>query len=147
MQGRGGIGFIMTKRLSLIFGVVFFMIAGAAAFQDQELLWGMFAADRAVNTIHLTSGILGVLAGIAGTYYARLYLWTVGLLYLAASVAGFIAGNVMGVDLDQADNFLNLALAAVALYTVFAEDPHLRGQTIPITGRRGVTDFRQPAHR
>lgn len=137
----------MTRRLSGIFAVLFLAFAAAGAFSDSEALFGLFVVDGSVHTLHLASGILGVLAAIAGTYYARLYLWTVGLLYLAGAVAGFIAGHVMGVPLSRADNFLNLGLAAVALYTVFGEDPHLAGPKIPITGRRGVTDFREPVHR
>lgn len=137
----------MTKRLSWMFGIAFIVFAAWGAFSDSEALFGLFVADPSVHTLHLASGILGVLAAIAGTYYARLYLWTVGLIYLAGAVAGFIAGNVMGVELTRADNLLNLGLAAVALYTVFGEDPHLSGPRIPITGRRGVTDFREPVHR
>ena len=137
----------MSQKLSWAFGVLFVGFAAVCSFHPAELALGLFTVDRPFNTVHLFSGLLGVLAGIAGAYQARLYLWTVGLFYLATSVAGFIAGQVLGSPLNAADNYLNLGIAAVALYGVFADDPHLGAWRIPITGRRGVTDFRQPAPR
>ena len=122
----------MSKWLSGVLGVLFLACAGF---------------NHAHTPVYVASGILGGLAAIASPYWARLYLWTVGLFYLAASVAGFIAGQVLDEPLTTLENYLHLAVAAVALYAVFAEDPHLGTDRIPITGRRGVTDFREPAHR
>lgn len=137
----------MSKSLSLTYGVVFLALATLRAFQESDLVLGMFEIDHAQNWIHIGSGILGMLAGIAGTYQARLYLWTAGLFYLSIAVAWFISGAVPGIAFNQADGVLFLAVSAFSLYTVFAEDPHLGQGFTPITGRRGVTDFREPAHR
>lgn len=137
----------MSKTLSWIFGVVFLAIAGLRAYQGNDMLLGYFHVDRMHNMIHLGSGVLAILAALAGPYYARLYLWTLGLGYLATAVAGFVAGNVIGMPLNMPDNFLHLGIAAIALYGVFAENPYPGSERIPITGRRGVTDFREPAPR
>jgi len=137
----------MSRTLSWIYGLLFLAFAGLRVFAHSDLLFGLFSVDHAHNLMHVVSGIAGLLAGIAGVYWSRLYLWTAGLVYLAVCVAGFIAGQVLGVALSTADNFLHLAIATVALYTVFAEDPRLGSERVPITGLRGVTDFREPAHR
>jgi hypothetical protein len=138
----------MSKKIAYVFGAVFLLFAAIRAFQDSDMLLGLFHVDRTHNMIHFVSGILGILAGMAGMYWSRLYLWAVGLMYLAVCVAGFIAGQVMEMPLNTADNFLHLAISAVALYAVFAESPYLGSErSIPITGRRGVTDFREPQPR
>ena len=137
----------MSKTLSWIFGIGFLALAAVRAFQGEDMLLGIFHVDAMHNMIHLGSGVLGIVAALAGMYFSRLYLWTIGLAYLATAVAGFITGNVMGMTLNMADNFLHLGISAVSLYGVFAEDPHLGKERIPITGRRGVTDFREPVHR
>lgn len=137
----------MSKTLSWIFGVGFLALAALRAYQGNDMLLGYFHVDRMHNMIHLGSGALAIVAALAGPYYARLYLWTIGLAYLATTVAGFITGNVMGMTLNMPDNFLHLGIAAVALYGVFAEDPYTGRERVPITGRRGVTDFREPSPR
>src|SRR4051794_1423818 len=95
----------MSKKISYVFGAVFLLFAAIRAFQDSDMLLGLFHVDRTHNIIHFVSGILGILAGIAGMYWSRLYLWAVGLMYLAVCVAGFIAGQVMDMPLNTADNF------------------------------------------
>lgn len=137
----------MSKAFSWIFGVVFLALAGLRAYQGDDMLLGYFHVDRMHNMIHLVSGALAIVAALAGPYFARLYLWTIGLAYLAMSVAGFITGSMVGMPLNMPDNFLHLAIAAVALCGVFAEDRYPGKERIPITGRRGVTDFREPAPR
>jgi hypothetical protein len=137
----------MSKTLSWIFGIGFLALAALRAFQGDDMVLGLFHVDTTHNMIHLGSGVLGIVAALAGMYYARLYLWTIGLAYLATAVAGFITGNVMDMPLNTADNFLHLGIAAVSLYAVFAEDPYLGKERVPIVGRRGVTDFREPLHR
>ena len=137
----------MSKTLSWIFGIFFLGLAALRAFGEADLVLGLFAVDRALGVMHLTTGVIGILVAMSGVYVARLYLWTVGLWYLALAVAGFIAGQVVDITLNPADNFLNLAISAVALYVVFGEDPSLGDSRIPITGRRGVTDFREPEPR
>lgn len=137
---------MMTKRISGVFGVLFLMLATLGTCRPDSVL-GLFSADARVCAVFLAVGALGVVAALSGAYVTRLYLWTAGLFFLATSVAGFLAGHVMGVELAQADNFLGLGSAAAALFAVFGEDPHSADEFIPITGRRGVTDFRQSAHR
>lgn len=137
----------MSKTLSWTFGIGFLALAALRAFQGDDMVFGVFHVDPTHNMIHLGSGVLGIAAALAGMYYARLYLWTVGLAYLATAVAGFITGNVMGMILNTPDNFLHLGISALALYGVFAEDPNLGKERVPITGRRGVTDFREPLQR
>lgn len=137
----------MSKTLSWIFGLGFLALAALRAIQGDDMVLGLFHVDTTHNMIHLGSGVPGILAALAGIYYARLYLWTIGLAYLATAVAGFITGDVMGMVLNTPDNFLHLGIAAVSLYVVFAEEPYVGYEQVPITGRRGVTDLREPAHR
>jgi hypothetical protein len=137
----------MSITLSWIFGITFLALSGLRAVQGDDMLLGTFLIDQTHSLVHLASGIAGIVAALAGIYFSRLYLWSAGLLYLATAVAGFVTGHVMGMTLNTADNFLNLAIASVAIYGVFAEQPELGRDRIPITGRRGVTDFREPSPR
>lgn len=136
----------MSKTLSWLYGIGFLALAGLRAFQESDLVLGLFEVDRMHSMIHLASGILGVLAGIAGAYPARLYLCAVGLLFGTMTGMGFATGNLLGMALNRADNVLNLVIGALALHTILVADPPRGTGRIPITGRRGVTDFREPAH-
>jgi hypothetical protein len=138
---------MMSKTLAWTYGVFFLALAALGAFGGEEYVLGLFTTDPLRSAIHLGLGVFGMVCALGGAYSARLYLWAVGLLALSTSVAGFITGNVMGHPLGTADNYLHLAAGALGLYGVFAEDPHLGQDRIPITGRRGVSDFRQPQPR
>lgn len=134
----------MSNTLSWTYGIFFLALAGLGALSREEYVLGLFGTDATRAAIHLGLGVFGLACGLGGSYTSRLYLWAVGLLTLSTAIAGFITGNVMGHTLGTADNYLHLLGGGLALYGVFGEDPHLGQDRIPITGRRGVTDFREP---
>jgi hypothetical protein len=136
---------MMSKTLAWTYGIAFVALAGLGAVSNNEHVLGLFTTDQMRAAIHLGLGVFGLACALGGVYTARLYLWAVGLLTLSTAVAGFITGNVMGHALTTADNYLHLLAGGLALYGVFGEGSH--PGTIPITGRRGVTDFREPQPR
>ena len=113
------------KRLALIAGVLL-LIAGAAGFVPalcpDGKLFGIFAVDTMHNIVHIATGILALALGAAGEVPARTFFRILGIVYAAVTVMGFVAsrdGQVMGMAVNMADNFLHLAIAAVGLYLGF----------------------------
>lgn len=118
----------MGKTIITILGVVFVAI-GILGFipgltPDDQLL-GIFAINPIHNIIHLASGIAALAAVSSSPQATRLYAQVFGVVYALVTVLGFISGegDLLGlVSINQADNFLHLAIAALVLYIGFGEE-------------------------
>lgn len=115
----------MLKKLALIVGAVFVLI-GVLGFipalspehsDGMHYLLGLFMVGGVHNVVHLLSGIVALWAGMTSEKAARLYFLIFGSIYALVTIIGFIQGDtVLGLfHVNQADNFLHLALAVVIL--------------------------------
>ena len=118
---------------ALLFGVTL-LIAGIAGFfvdsnfdlgdgvQGDDLI--VFEVNGVHNLVHIASGLLGLaLAGSAAG--ARLYALGFGAVYLLVTIVGFIDGeDFIGLfPLNDADNFLHLAIALTGIAAGLVSDP------------------------
>ena len=100
----------LTKLLALAF-----IVLGIAGFFTGDTLW-IFEVDPIHNTVHIVSGLLGLMAMKTYTY-SRLYLIMIGLIYGVVTVLGFaMNGDILGIfHANQADNLLHLVIASLSL--------------------------------
>lgn len=112
----------MIRAITFLFGLAFLAIGGLGympEYSTDGLLFGMFEIDRIQSMVHLACGGLAILATFSA-YYARLYLRLLGLVFGALTIAGFVrAGDLYITHANQADNVLNLTIAAIALFFGF----------------------------
>ena len=105
----------MASLVCKILGPVFIAIGVVGFFTGHHLL--MFGISGAHNIVHLASGAVALWAGFSSPKYAKTYCILFGLVYAAVTALGFINYPlaVSLLNLNQADNFLHLAIAAVCL--------------------------------
>jgi len=115
----------MLKPAAIIFGI-FFIVAGVGGFfpalAPDGMLFGIFMVGPVHNMIHIASGVCAFLCAFAGAGAARKYFQIFGVVYLLVALIGFYYGNdpLMGmVEHNQADIWLHIAIAAVALFLGF----------------------------
>ena len=116
----------MAKTMAVLFGVVFLVIGilgfVPAVTKDQMLL-GIFHVNMAHNCVHLLSGVVALICGMAGVGAARLYFKIFGLVYGAVAVLGFLnPGDTMLLGLisnNTATTWLHVVIAAVSLLIGF----------------------------
>ena len=111
-----------TKLAATVLGVIF-LIVGGLGFVPNPIVGedGIFVVNQAHNLVHLASGVV-LLAG-AFMNLGALALKVMGLVYVAVAVLGFvITGDMLlgDIDINQADRYLHVALAAVLLLAGFA---------------------------
>ena len=109
----------MAKQFSLVLGVVLLVVGiwGTMTGGHNHVLV-VFGINMTHNVVHLLSGALAIIAGMGGERYAKLYCLAFGAVYGLVTVAGFvhIGLAVDLLNLNAADNFLHLAIAAACLY-------------------------------
>ena len=118
----------MIKKVAFIFGVIFLLIgilgfipgATTANADGMHLLLGLFMVDATHNVIHITSGVVALLAA-SSERYAKWYLQIFGLVYALVALIGFVQGDtVLGLFMvNPADNWLHTVLALGLLGTGF----------------------------
>jgi hypothetical protein len=115
----------MLKTLSIVFGIVFLLV-GVLGFvpgvTDGHMLLGIFHVNALHNVVHLLSGAVALVAGLASAAYARLYFRVFGVVYALVAVLGFVVGDglILGlVSNNMPDTWLHVAIAAVALVLGF----------------------------
>ncbi len=120
----------MVKTWAYIFGFVFLAIGilgfVPAAIHDGKLL-GIFAVNHMHNMIHLFTGVAGILAGFADSYWPALFLRIFGIVYLLVAAMGFYSGDAMLMGMianNFADTILHLVTGAAALYLGFCWKCH-----------------------
>jgi hypothetical protein len=108
----------MAKKLAIIFGVVFVLVA-VLGFIGSGPILGTFLTDSAHDAIHLLVGIILIWVAISnGNSAGALKIF--GLVYLLLAIVGFIqfgttgSGMLLGIaEVNGADNFLHLVLGIV----------------------------------
>jgi len=121
----------MAKTLALLFGVIF-LVVGALGFvpaathdvDGMPMLLGIFHVNFAHNVVHLASGAVFLLCGMASAGASRMFFKIFGIVYAIVAVLGFVPSNatsIMGLmSNNPADTYLHVALAIVMLAIGFA---------------------------
>lgn len=114
----------MARAVCIIMGLAFIAIA-VWGFIAKDAVW-IFHVNTAHNIVHLASGILALLCGMAGAGPAKAFCIIFGLVYGAVAVAGFM--NVEYVNnllhLNDPDDWLHTGIAAVFLLAgLFSKSP------------------------
>ena len=112
----------MVKSFTLVLGVVLLGVGiwgWTTGGHDHNLI--IFGINFKHNVVHILSGVVALLAALAGAKYARLYCLIFGAVYGLVAIAGFlnISRAVSVLNLNRADNMLHLAIAASCLWVGF----------------------------
>ncbi len=86
------------------------------------MLFGTFHVNTAHNFVHLASGIVFLLCGMAGASASRMFFKIFGIVYALVAGLGFMKGNglVLGmISNNTADTWLDVVLAVVMLFLGF----------------------------
>lgn len=119
----------MAKKLAIIFGIVFIVI-GLLAFIPNPIVGpgAFFEANVAHDLVHIISGIIFLIVAAKSDKAASTVLTVFGVIYLLVTLLGFIAGgdgNLLGLTINTADNFLHLVLAVVFLAAGLGTKPKM----------------------
>lgn len=80
-----------------------------------------FDINLSENIIHLATGLVGLVAGLAILTWARSFALILGVVYLATGIWGLFDSNPLSIfgNLNSADNALHIGIGVVGLI-VFA---------------------------
>lgn len=85
----------------------------------RDAVFGILDVNGWHNVVHIATGALGLLAFAAGAYASRAYAWTLGVVYVAVAVWGFIIGSgdsiLSVVPINTEDSVLHLVLGITGL--------------------------------
>ena len=115
----------MRKTLALLFGAVFVLVGVLGfipAVTPNEHLLGIFHVNAAHNAVHLLSGIIAIICGLASEQAAILFFRIFGIVYGLVAVLGLVGGDrpILGIiSNNMADVWLHIAIAAVSLVIGF----------------------------
>lgn len=116
----------MLKTSAIIFGIVMLAV-GILGFVPQaipgDMLLGIFHINLIHNIIHIATGAVAILCGLAGWYPSRVFFQVFGVIYALVAILGFYYMDrpILGlVANNMADNILHVVIAAISLYLGFA---------------------------
>jgi uncharacterized membrane protein YuzA (DUF378 family) len=121
----------MVKSAAILFGIVFLVVGICGFFpsittpmegMDGGMLLGIFHVNLAHNIVHLASGAVFLLCGMAGAGASRTFFKIFGLVYALVAACGFYYGDqaLFGIiSSNTADTYLHVGLAVVMLYLGF----------------------------
>ena len=113
------------KKIAVIFGVIFVavgVLGWIPAANPGGKLLGLFDVNAAHNLVHLATGIIGVIVGVASDKASKTFFQVFGVVYALVAVLGFYSGDqpLLGiVSNNSADSVLHVVIAVVALYLGF----------------------------
>ena len=130
-----------TKTASLIFGIVFIAVGILGYFPNgiiSESGDPIFHTDSLHNIVHIVSGVLFLLFALALPARAGIFLKIFGIVYLLLGIAGMATiGEEEHIRLlgfllvNEADNYLHIALGAAILLSGFLPDLQAKLTTRP----------------
>jgi Domain of unknown function (DUF4383) len=115
----------MVKTAAILFGVVFLLVGilgFVPAATSNEMLLGTFHVNFAHNLVHLASGVIFLLCGMAGAGASSTFFKIFGIVYALVAVLGFYYKDeaIFGlISNNMPDVWLHVALAAVMLLLGF----------------------------
>jgi hypothetical protein len=112
---------MLVKPLSWILGIVLVLV-GLLGFFATTIV--VFDVNVLHSIVHLASGVAALLCAGASYKAARMYLIIFGLVYGVVTLAGFlnIEPIVSLLNINSADNWLHLAIAAACLVVGFGSN-------------------------
>jgi len=120
----------MVKTLAVLFGLVFLVVgilgfvpAATHEVNGMPMLLGIFHVNTAHNIVHLASGVVFLLCGMAGAGPSRAFFKIFGIVYALVAVLGFYYGDaaLLGIiSSNMANTWLHVGLAAAMLLIGFA---------------------------
>jgi hypothetical protein len=119
----------MVKTAAILFGIVFLAV-GILGFvpgvttdvNGMPMLLGIFHVNTAHNFVHLASGIVFLLCGMAGPGPSRTFFKIFGIVYALVAILGFVPDGTMLLGFlsnNMADAWLHVVLAVSMLYLGF----------------------------
>jgi hypothetical protein len=115
----------MIKSAAILFGIVF-LVVGILGFvpavAPDEMLFKIFHVNAAHNIVHIASGIIFLLAAMAGVGAAKTWFKVFGIIYAVVAIWGFAVGTgntLWVVSNNPAATYLHVVLAAVMLFLGF----------------------------
>ena len=87
------------------------------------MLLNIFHVNAAHNAVHLLTGVIALVAGMAGIGAAKTFFKIFGVVYGLVAVLGFVVGDGMLLGLisnNTADTWLHVGIAVVSLIIGFA---------------------------
>src|ERR1700682_4945426 len=115
----------MVKTAAILFGVVFLLVGilgFVPAATSNEMLLGTFHVNFAHNLVHLASGVVFLLCGMAGAGPSRTFFRIFGVVYALVAALGFYYGDqpILGlISNNTPDIWLHVVLAMVMLFLGF----------------------------
>ncbi len=115
----------MVKTAAILFGLVFLLVGilgFVPAVTKDEMLLGIFHVNFAHNIVHLASGAIFLLCGMAGAGPSRTFFRIFGIVYALVAALGFYYGDqpILGIISNNTpDIWLHIVLAVVMLYLGF----------------------------
>jgi len=119
----------MIKGAAILFGLVF-LVVGILGFvpavtpnvNGMPMLLGIFHVNLAHDVVHLASGAVFLVCGLAGTGPSRTFFQIFGIVYALVAVLGFYSGDqpILGlISNNMADVWLHVVLAVAMLFLGF----------------------------
>jgi len=116
----------MIKTAAIIFGIVFLLVGilgfVPAVTPANGMLLGIFHVNTAHNFVHLASGVVFLLCGMAGVGASRTFFRIFGIIYALIALLGFYYGDnaIFGLIANNtADIWLHVVLAVAMLFLGF----------------------------
>jgi hypothetical protein len=121
----------MVKSAAILFGIVFLVVgilgfvpAATPPMADGSggMLLNVFHVNTAHNMVHLASGAVFLLCGLAGAGPSRMFFKIFGIVYALVAVLGFMKGDGLLLGMvanNMADVWLHVVLAVAMLYLGF----------------------------
>jgi Domain of unknown function (DUF4383) len=101
----------------------------------RDAVFGVLDVNGWHNVVHILTGVLGLLAFGAGAYAARTYAMTLGGVYVAVAVWGFVVGNgdsiLSIIPVNTEDNILHLLLGVAGVGAALATPAMARASAPP----------------
>jgi hypothetical protein len=119
----------MIKGAAILFGLVFLVVgilgfvpAATTNINGMPMLLGIFHVNAAHNIVHLASGAVFLLCGLAGAGPSRTFFRIFGVVYAAVAALGFYYGDqpILGlISNNMANVWLHVVLALAMLILGF----------------------------
>lgn len=115
----------MLKILAIFFGILMLgvgILGFYPEFAPNGMLLGIFHVNDIHNAIHMSTGVIAILCGIAGRYPARIFFKIFGIVYGIIAILGFFYLNqpLFGIIANNlADALLHTGIALLSLWLGF----------------------------
>lgn len=109
---------MFARQFTYLLGTLLTIFGIAGFFVDGSLL--AFDVDTVQNVLHVTSGILGLIAASRGPKLAKWFLILFGIVYGVVALLGYVNADALGfLRINQATTYLHTGIAAACLFFGF----------------------------